>query len=270
MKTRVISITLVLISLLFVSCGKSKQDKIDIIINKLNLIENQKSILNFQIEALKDQAIGEDSLKVIEMERLFSDKEIADRIIQIFNENLSDKEINDIYNFVQSSAYDKFFESGELFKAIETQFSEINDKIDRITKNVKEQFEEPTKKFVPIPVDRENGFYATVDYNFSKENKDIKLEEKPSLTTKDILKVEKVLSNHNEIREISIVFTKEGAKKFYILTKENIGKPIAIVLAKEIVSMPTVNAEITGGRASINGNFSEKEIEKMIELLREK
>lgn len=224
MKTKVISIALVLISLLFVSCGKSKQDKIDIIINKLNLIENQKSILNFQIEALKDQAIGEDSLKVIEMERLFSDKEIADRIIQTFNENLSDKEINDIYNFVQSSAYDKFFESGELFKAVDTQFSDIHDEIDNIKKNFREQFEEPTVKFVPIQVDRENGFYATVDYNNSTENKDIKLEEKPSLTTKDILKVEKVLSNHNEIREISIVFTKEGAKKFYVIDKREYWK----------------------------------------------
>lgn len=31
--------------------------------------------------------------------------------------------------------------------------------------------------------------------------------------------------------------------------------------------MPTVNSEITGGKASISGDFSEEEIDKMIEIL---
>ena len=57
---------------------------------------------------------------------------------------------------------------------------------------------------------------------------------------------------------------------YNLLTKENIGKPVAIVIAKQIVSIPTVNSEIIGGKASISGDFSEKEIDKMIEILREK
>lgn len=45
---------------------------------------------------------------------------------------------------------------------------------------------------------------------------------------------------------------------------------MAIVIAKQIVSIPIVNSEIIGGKASISGDFSEKEIDKMIEILREK
>ena len=73
-----------------------------------------------------------------------------------------------------------------------------------------------------IPIDKENGFYATVDYNYSTEKADIKLEDKPSLTPKDILEVKKVLSSYNDRPEISIVFTKEGAKKFmeYVLSED--------------------------------------------------
>jgi hypothetical protein len=267
-KNRNLLIGLTLITISLVSCGQSRQDKTEVIISKLNLIETQKTSFKFQIEPLKYQAIGEDSIKILELEKQLSDEEIVKRISKTFKEVLSDKEVNDIYDFVHSSAYEKFFNSGELYKAISTQFRDINDEIENITTNFSEPVKIPTKKFEPIQVDRENGFYATVDYNYSAENKDVKLEDKPSLTSKDILEVKKVYSSYNDRPEISIVFTKEGARKFYLLTKENIGKPLAIVIAKHIVSIPTVNSEIIGGKASISGDFSEDEIDKMIEILK--
>lgn len=270
MKTRFLSIGLILISISFVSCDQSRQDKTEVIINKLNLIETQKASFKFQIELLKYQATGKDSIRILELEKSLTDEEIVKRLCKTFNEVLSDKELNDIYDFVQSNAYEKFFISGELFKAISGQFRDINDEIDSITKNFSEQDEKPTKKFKPIPVDKENGFYATVDYNYSTKNKDIKLADRPSLTPKDILKVNKVFSSYNDRPEITIEFTREGAKKFYILTKENIGKPIAIVIGNHIVSMPIVNSEIIGGKASVSGDFSEEEIDEMIKILKEK
>ena len=266
-KNRLLIIGLIFISISLISCGPSRQKKIKTIIEKMNLIETQKANFKFQLEPLKYQVTGKDSIKIIELEKKLSNKNIEKRITKTFDEILSDKEINDIYTFIQSSAYEKFFNSGELFKAISSRFSEINDEIDNITKNLDKPVEIPTQKFKPIQVDRENGFYATIDYN---ENNDIKLEDKPSLTTKDILEVKKVFSNYNDKPEISIIFTKEGARKFYLLTKENIGKPIAIVIDKRIVSLPTVISEIMGGKVNISGNFSEKEIDKMIEKLKEK
>lgn len=268
--TRILAVVLIFMTTSLVSSGQSRQEKAEAIIKKLNLIENQKTNYKFQIEPLKYQTTGIDSIRIIELEKQLSDDEIVKRISSAFNEVFSENEIDDIYQFIQTSAFKKFFNSGETYKVIASKFKDIDKEIEGITKNFSGIVEKPTKKFEPIPVDRENGFYATVDYNFSTIDKDIKLENKPSLTSKDILEVKKVFSSYNDRPEISIVFTKEGAKKFYLLTKENIGKPVAIVIAKKIVSIPTVNSEIIGGKASISGDFSEKEIDEMIEILREK
>lgn len=276
MRTRLLIIGLIPISIILVSCGQSRQHKTVAIINKLNLIENQKQNYEFRLEPLKYQATGNDSIRIIELEKQLSDDEIVKKVSLAFDEVFSDNEINDIYNFIQTSAFDKFFNSGETYKIIASEFKTIDNEIEEITNNFNKSaknkiVELPKKKFEPLPVDKENGFYATVDYTFSTEDENIKLENNPSLISTDILEIKKVYSNYNDNRpEISIVLTKEGARKFYLLTKENIGKPIAIVIDKKIVSIPKVQTEIMGGKVSVSGDFSEKEIDKMIEKLKGK
>lgn len=276
MRTRLFAIGLILISITLVSCGQSRQEKTIAIINKLNLIENQKQNYEFQLEPMKYQATENDSIRIVQLEKQLSDDKIVKKICSAFDEVFSDNEINDIYSFIQTSAFDKFFNSGETYKIIASKFKDIDKEIDEITNDFSQStgnktVELPKEKFKPMPVDKEDGFYATVDYTFSTENKDIKLENNPSLISKDILEIKKVYSKYNDNRpEISIVLTKEGARKFYLLTKENIGKPIAIVIDKKIVSIPRVQTEIIGGKVSISGDFSEKEIDKMIEKLKGK
>ena len=51
----------------------------------------------------------------------------------------------------------------------------------------------------------------------------------------------------------------EGSKTWARLTKENIGREIAIVLDGYAYSFPTVNTEITGGSSQITGNFTPEE-----------
>ncbi|MDP3771835.1 MAG: protein translocase subunit SecD, partial [bacterium] len=55
---------------------------------------------------------------------------------------------------------------------------------------------------------------------------------------------------------ISLELTDEGGKIFAIITKENIGKPVAIFLDGAPISAPIVQEEITGGRAQISGSFT--------------
>jgi preprotein translocase subunit SecD len=223
----------------------------------------------FQLEHLKYQFTGSDSIKIIELEKKMTEDEIVSRLNIAFIEVFRDEEILEIYHFVKTRAFEKFFNSRETHKIIDSKFIDIDKEIEEISNHIDEIVENPTNKFETIPVDRENGFYATVDYDFSAADKDIKLEDQPSLTLKDILEVKKDFSSYNNRPEISIVFTKEGAKKFYLLTKENIGKPLAIVLEKHIVFMPLINSEIVGGKVSISGDFSEMEVDKMIEILKE-
>ncbi len=59
-----------------------------------------------------------------------------------------------------------------------------------------------------------------------------------------------------------------GAKKFCTVTRENSGKPFAIVLDGEIVSAPRINGPICGGSAIITGNFTVQETNDTSLLLR--
>ena len=59
--------------------------------------------------------------------------------------------------------------------------------------------------------------------------------------------------------QIGLVFNDEGAKIFGEITKNNIGKQLAILLDGQIISAPTIQAEILGGQAQITGSFSIQE-----------
>ena len=60
----------------------------------------------------------------------------------------------------------------------------------------------------------------------------------------------------NGLPEVSMVMNAEGTRQWKRLTADNIGKSVAIVLDNYVYSFPTVQAEISGGRSQITGNFS--------------
>lgn len=51
-------------------------------------------------------------------------------------------------------------------------------------------------------------------------------------------------------------FDNRGAKQFCNITRENTGKPFAIVLDGEIITAPNINEPICGGRGQISGSFT--------------
>jgi len=55
---------------------------------------------------------------------------------------------------------------------------------------------------------------------------------------------------------ISLEFTEEGGKKFAAYTSANVGKYLAIVIDKRVISSPVINEPIPGGRATISGRFT--------------
>ena len=66
---------------------------------------------------------------------------------------------------------------------------------------------------------------------------------------------------------VQIVFDTEGAKLFAELTKNNVGKRIAIFVGGELVSAPTVQQAIIGGTAVITGSASIEEAQKLAQDL---
>ena len=68
--------------------------------------------------------------------------------------------------------------------------------------------------------------------------------------------------------EVSMTMNAEGAETWRRLTKDNIGKSIAIVLDDYVYSFPTVQGEIGGGRSSITGNFDITEAKDLANILK--
>lgn len=59
-----------------------------------------------------------------------------------------------------------------------------------------------------------------------------------------------------------------GARRFGDVTRENVGRPFAIILDNEVISAPRINEPITGGHGQISGSFSPQDAADLALLLR--
>jgi preprotein translocase subunit SecD len=66
---------------------------------------------------------------------------------------------------------------------------------------------------------------------------------------------------------VALEFTDEGGKIFAELTKNNVGKVLAIYLDGYPISVPRVQEEISGGKAQITGNFTLEEAKDLAQRL---
>jgi preprotein translocase subunit SecD len=67
--------------------------------------------------------------------------------------------------------------------------------------------------------------------------------------------------------EVSLEFNAEGSKMFEDITTRNVGRPVAIFLDGYVISAPTVNEKITGGKAVISGQFNIDEAKLLVKRL---
>ena len=63
---------------------------------------------------------------------------------------------------------------------------------------------------------------------------------------------------------VGLQFDKDGAALFEKITKENVGKTVAIYLDGAPISIPRVNEAISGGKAQISGNFTAEEAKTLV------
>ena len=74
-------------------------------------------------------------------------------------------------------------------------------------------------------------------------------------------------SRTNGEPKVSMSMNAEGANVWAHLTKDNIGKQIAIVLDGTVYSYPVVNSEISGGNSEISGHFTVEEATDLVNVL---
>jgi RNA polymerase sigma factor (sigma-70 family) len=82
------------------------------------------------------------------------------------------------------------------------------------------------------------------------------------------LKSASVITNQSAGKpRIDITFTDAGAKRFAKVTRQNIGKRLAIIIDGRLYSAPTIRSEIPGGQAQVTGNFSVQEANDLAEKI---
>src|SRR5438067_4700843 len=67
---------------------------------------------------------------------------------------------------------------------------------------------------------------------------------------------------------VSFRFDSVGARRFGDATRENVGKPFAIVLDSKVISAPVIREPITGGSGIISGSFTVQSASDLALLLR--
>ncbi len=108
---------------------------------------------------------------------------------------------------------------------------------------------------------------ATFDGTLSDEQMVAQFE--PTQLTGRYLQTAQVEFNPNTHQPtVSLVFNEEGKTLFATLTKNNIGKVIAIFLDGQIISAPVVRDEIRDGKAVISGRFTPVEAKSLAQSLR--
>lgn len=114
---------------------------------------------------------------------------------------------------------------------------------------------------------RELSFLQHKQANGSYTESPIVLKKETVLTGEYITDAKVRLDSWNQ-PYVAINFNARGGAIFANLTGENVNKRMAIVLDGKVYSAPAIQEKITGGRASINGQFTQAEARDLAVVLR--
>ncbi len=67
---------------------------------------------------------------------------------------------------------------------------------------------------------------------------------------------------------VTMKMSSRGAQEWATITRNNIGRPVAIVLDEHVYSFPNVQNEISGGSSEITGNFTPEEANDLANVLK--
>ena len=110
-------------------------------------------------------------------------------------------------------------------------------------------------------IDEANSLYQLVALKAQRDGR-------PSLEGDVITDARADFSQVSAYANVSMSMNAEGAKAWQRITKENIGKWVAIVLDGFVYSFPTVQNEIAGGNSQITGNFTVEEAKDLANTLK--
>lgn len=116
--------------------------------------------------------------------------------------------------------------------------------------------------------ERSRGYTKVISIPGQLPSERYQLEERVALEGKHVSDAR--LAFHPDTGEPVVNFRldKEGARRFGDMTKNNIGRALAIVLDERVITAPVIRSAITGGSGEISGAFTTAEAHDLALLLR--
>jgi preprotein translocase subunit SecD len=94
------------------------------------------------------------------------------------------------------------------------------------------------------------------------------IEKYAAITSRDLTDAQAGFDQRTNEPVVSFRFNAAGTRKFARVTQENVGRPFAIVLDNEVISVPVIREPIVGGSGQISGSFTVEQANDMAILLR--
>jgi preprotein translocase subunit SecD len=129
---------------------------------------------------------------------------------------------------------------------------DVDQAVDLVGKTAKLEFKEA------VELAPEATESATLNDVFAKETK---------LSGQHLIRAQVQFNPNTGKPEVSIEFDNQGQQLFAEITERNVGKPVAIFLDNQLVSAPRVEEKITGGKASISGDFNVEQAKQLASQL---
>ncbi len=118
-----------------------------------------------------------------------------------------------------------------------------------------------------LPPGSELAFMQERQQNDSSTERPIVLKEKVLLSGEHVTNAQVAFNEFNQ-PYVALSFDRQGARIFERITGENVHERMAIVLDGKVYSAPTIQEKISGGRASITGQFDMEEAHDLAIALR--
>jgi len=90
----------------------------------------------------------------------------------------------------------------------------------------------------------------------------------PLVTGEDLVDAQPGFDNRNGEPMVTFRFNQRGAVLFGRVTKENVGRPFAMIIDGKVLSAPRINEPILGGSGQITGSFTVEEANRLATNLR--
>ncbi|WCL48390.1 protein translocase subunit SecD [Leptospira sp. GIMC2001] len=143
----------------------------------------------------------------------------------------------------------------------------------RLGKDAQDRFIQSLEKKYNIPTDRYKLFTLWARGANSTSpllpRSFIVLERSIALSGNDLTNAQPAYNPNSLAWTVSFSLTPQGADRFFELTSQNRGRNLAIVWGDKVVSNPTINDPIAGGRAEISGSFNQEEATRLSNVISE-